>query len=227
MILADITVSLKNPLFSVDHIIAFVGIILNIGTLVFAIYSNHKANVGTTERQEKLEEHQDIIENAQEGISSNLDSTATTLSRINKSITQLNKEQEDLANRISNIQVVMLQAEYKCFFSELSNHYLHVRNILMTIDEYKKEVSNENANKFRSDLGKLESDFVFFANYDVEDKIKEGFPPMLALKFEKLGRKYMDTYKKINDTNSIEGCFPLIQDYSKVLYQLLEMVSAK
>ena len=63
MILADITVSLKNPLFSVDHIIAFVGIILNIGTLVFAIYSNHKANVGTSKRQGKLEEHQGIIEN--------------------------------------------------------------------------------------------------------------------------------------------------------------------
>ncbi|KRM60999.1 hypothetical protein FC35_GL001490 [Limosilactobacillus coleohominis DSM 14060] len=179
MILADITVSLKNPLFSVDHIIAFVGIILNIGTLVFAIYSNHKANVGTSKRQGKLEEHQGIIENTQKEISSNLNSTAKILGKINGSIEKLNKEQEELANRISNIQVVMLQSEYKNFFSELSNHNLHVRNLLIIIDEYKKDGSSPERNdKFRYILEEFQNDFIFFARYNVEHKIKESFPQM-------------------------------------------------
>lgn len=228
MILADITVSLKNPLFSVDHIIAFVGIILNIGTLAFAIYSNRKANIEINERQVKLEKHQGIIENAQKDISSNLDSTANTLSRINKSITQLNKEQEELANRISSIQVVMLQTEYKGFFSELSDHNLHVRNLLMIIDEYKEDGgSPERNNKFWYALEKFNSDFVFFSRYNVKHKIKETFPQMLALSFDKLDKKYITTYDKLYDAHHISDCFKLIQEYSKSLDCFLEKVSAK
>ncbi|WP_251547819.1 hypothetical protein [Limosilactobacillus caecicola] len=228
MILADITVSLKNPLFSIDHIIAFIGIILNIGTLVFAIYSNLKANAGTTERQKKLEEHQSIIENTQKEISSNLNSTAATLSRINKSITQLNQEQEELANRISSIQVVMLQTEYKSFFSKLRDHDLHVRELLIIINEYQeKGFSLERTSSFRSALSKFNTDFTFFANYNAEYGIKETFPQMLVLNFSKLDRKYMATYEKISDTKNVKGCFPLIQDYSKVLDLFWNKVSAK
>ncbi|MBD8086311.1 hypothetical protein HUK45_08780 [Limosilactobacillus sp. c9Ua_26_M] len=228
MILADITVSLKNPLFSVDHIIAFVGIILNIGTLVFAIYSNHKANVGTSKRQGKLEEHQGIIENTQKEISSNLNSTAKILGKINGSIEKLNKEQEELANRISNIQVVMLQSEYKNFFSELSNHNLHVRNLLIIIDEYKKDGSSPERNdKFRYILEEFQNDFIFFARYNVEHKIKESFPQMLALSFDKLYRKYEVINNKIDSINDIFDCFEPIQDYSRALGYFLEKVSAK
>lgn len=170
MILADITVSLKSPLFSVDHIIAFVGIILNIGTLAFAIWSNHKDNIGTTERQEKLEKHQKNIEDTQESISVNLNNTADTLTRINKSMAQLNKEQQELAKRISSIQIVMLQSEYKNFFDGLTAHRLHVRKVLSDIDEYNKK--GETYEILRQSNDDIHSFGTFFSFHNILPKTR-------------------------------------------------------
>lgn len=228
MILADITVSLKSPIFSVDHIIAFLGILLNMLTLAFAIWSNHKTTIATFDRQEKLNGHQKRIENTQKEISNNLNSTAVILDKINKAIEELSKEQEELANRISNIQVVMLQSEYKSFFSELSNHSLHVRNILITIDEYRKEKCNSERNrKFWNAIDEFNLDLTFFAHYNVKYKIKETFPQMLVLSFDELDKKYMAVSEQISSAKEITDCFSPIQEYSKVLDHFLEKVSAK